>query len=83
MLSGTSPSQEVLNALLEAKRSWGEPDVPVTVIPTYETDALCYWIALNQEALEEQKIDVAPSASRCTINLQNHETSCAAYRLEF
>ncbi|XP_064460880.1 microtubule-associated protein futsch-like isoform X2 [Ornithodoros turicata] len=83
VLSGTSPSQDVLNALLEAKRSWGEPDVAVTVIPTYETDALCYWIALNQEALEEQKIDVAPSASRCTINLQNHETSCAAYRLEF
>lgn len=83
VLSGTSPSQDVLNALLEAKRSWGEPDVPVTVIPTYETDTLCYWIALNQEALEEQKIDVAPSASRCTINLQNHETSCAAYRLEF
>ncbi|CAN7985046.1 unnamed protein product [Ixodes hexagonus] len=83
VLSGTSPSQEVLNALLEAKRGWGDPDVPVTVIPTYETDALCYWIALNQKALEEQKIDVAPSASRCTINLQDHESSCAAYRLEF
>lgn len=83
VLSGTSPSQDVLNALLEAKRGWDDPDVPVTVIPTYETDALCYWIALNQKALEEQKIDVAPSASRCTINLQDHESSCAAYRLEF
>ena len=31
----------------------------------------------------ENKIDLAPSASRCTINLQDHETSCAAYRLEF
>lgn len=83
VLSGTNPSQEVLNALLEAKRSWNDPDAPVTVIPTYETDALCYWIAHNQKSLEEQKIDVAPSASRCTINLQDHESSCAAYRLEF
>ncbi|KAH8039773.1 hypothetical protein HPB51_008705 [Rhipicephalus microplus] len=83
VLSGTNPSQQVLDALLEAKRGWGEPDVPVTVIPTYETDALCYWIAHNQKALEEHHIDVAPSASRCTINLQDHESSCAAYRLEF
>ncbi|XP_049520806.1 LOW QUALITY PROTEIN: microtubule-associated protein futsch-like [Dermacentor silvarum] len=83
VLSGTNPSQQVLDALLEAKRGWGEPDAPVTVIPTYETDALCYWIAHNQKALEEHHIDVAPSASRCTINLQDHESSCAAYRLEF
>ncbi|KAL3218321.1 hypothetical protein MRX96_031591 [Rhipicephalus microplus] len=83
VLSGTNPSQQVLDALLEAKRGWGEPDVPVTVIPTYETDALCYWIAHNQKTLEEHHIDVAPSASRCTINLQDHESSCAAYRLEF
>lgn len=83
VLSGTNPSQQVLDALLEAKRGWGEPDAPVTVIPTYETDALCFWIAHNQKALEEHHIDVAPSASRCTINLQDHESSCAAYRLEF
>ncbi|KAK8785269.1 hypothetical protein V5799_008367 [Amblyomma americanum] len=83
VLSSTNPSQQVLDALLEAKRGWGEPDAPVTVIPTYETDALCYWIAHNQKALEEHHIDVAPSASRCTINLQDHESSCAAYRLEF
>ncbi|XP_023235613.1 microtubule-associated protein futsch-like isoform X1 [Centruroides sculpturatus] len=83
VFSGTNPSKEVLNALLEAKRSWEDKDAEVTIIPTYETDTLGYWIALNQDLLAENKIDVAPSANRCTINLQDHETSCAAYRLEF
>ena len=55
----------------------------VTIIPTYDTDVLGYWVAENEDALAEHKIDLAPSASRCTINLQDHETSCAAYRLEF
>ena len=55
----------------------------VTIIPTYDSDVLGYWVADNEDALTEYKIDLAPSASRCTINLQDHETSCAAYRLEF
>ena len=55
----------------------------MTIIPTYDSDVLGYWVAENEEALMEHKIDLAPSASRCTINLQDHETSCAAYRLEF
>ncbi len=55
----------------------------VTIIPTYDSDVLGYWVAENEDALTEHKIDLAPSASRCTINLQDHETSCAAYRLEF
>lgn len=55
----------------------------VTIIPTYDTDALGYWVAANEEALIANKIDLAPSAVRCTINLQDHETSCNAYRLEF
>lgn len=82
VFSGINPSKEVLNSLLEAKKSWKD-DSEVTIIPTYETDTLGYWMALNQETLIENKIDVAPSASRCTVNLQDHETSCAAYRLEF
>ncbi|XP_023228714.1 microtubule-associated protein futsch-like, partial [Centruroides sculpturatus] len=82
VFSGINPSKEVLNSLLEAKKSWKD-DSEVTIIPTYETDTLGYWMALNQDTLIENKIDVAPSASRCTVNLQDHETSCAAYRLEF
>ena len=42
----------------------------VTIIPTYDTDVLGYWVAENEELLNELKIDLAPSASRCTINLQ-------------
>ena len=55
----------------------------VTMIPTYDTDTLGYWVADNEEALAANHIDLSPSASRCTINLQDHETSCSAYRLEF
>lgn len=55
----------------------------VTIIPTYDTDTLGYWVAENEDALAKYKIDLSPSASRCTINLQDHETSCSAYRLEF
>lgn len=55
----------------------------VTIIPTYDTDVLGYWVAENEELLTKHKIDLSPSASRCTINLQDHETSCSAYRLEF
>ena len=42
----------------------------VTIIPTYDTDVLGYWVAENEDLLAELKIDLAPSASRCTINLQ-------------
>jgi len=55
----------------------------VTIIPTYDTDTLGYWVAENEDTLAKYKIDLSPSASRCTINLQDHETSCSAYRLEF
>ena len=42
----------------------------MTIIPTYDTDVLGYWVAKNEELLAQLKIDLAPSASRCTINLQ-------------
>lgn len=83
VFSGVDPSREVFNALIEAKKTWENKDQEVTIIPTYDTDVLGYWVAENEELLAELKIDLAPSASRCTINLQDHATSCAAYRLEF
>ncbi|CAB4059317.1 unnamed protein product [Lepeophtheirus salmonis] len=73
---------ETLNILI-SQTKWEDKNLEVTIIPTYDSDALGYWVAENEEALIENKIDLAPSASRCTINLQDHETSCAAYRLEF
>ncbi|KAK7791071.1 hypothetical protein R5R35_007158 [Gryllus longicercus] len=83
VFSGTEPSREVYNALLEAKQTWEDKELEVTIIPTYDTDTLGYWVAENEDALAKCKIDLSPSASRCTINLQDHETSCSAYRLEF
>merc|ERR1712223_560379 len=83
VFSGVEPSRAVFDALLEAKKMWENKDLEVTIIPTYDSDVLGYWVADNEDALTEHKIDLAPSASRCTINLQDHETSCAAYRLEF
>ncbi|PNF28509.1 hypothetical protein B7P43_G14785 [Cryptotermes secundus] len=83
VFSGTEPSREVYNALLDAKQTWEDKELEVTIIPTYDTDTLGYWVAENEDALAMHKIDLSPSASRCTINLQDHETSCSAYRLEF
>ncbi|XP_034933816.1 microtubule-associated protein futsch [Chelonus insularis] len=83
VFSGTEPSRDVYDALLNAKKTWENKDLEVTMIPTYDTDTLGYWVADNEEALAINRIDLSPSASRCTINLQDHETSCSAYRLEF
>ncbi|XP_065224553.1 microtubule-associated protein futsch [Planococcus citri] len=83
VFSGTDPSKDVFNALIEAKKTWEDQNLEVTIIPTYDTDVLGYWITENEETLANLKIDLSPSASRCTINLQDHDTSCSAYRLEF
>ena len=83
VISALNPSPGVLNALLEAKQMWENPEAEVTLIPTYDTETLRHWMGLHRDQLSQLKIDVAPSASRCTIQLQDHETSCAAYRLEF
>ncbi|XP_037050121.1 microtubule-associated protein futsch [Bradysia coprophila] len=83
VFSGTEPSRDVYNALLEAKQTWEDKELEVTIIPTYDTDVLGYWVSENEDLLAKYRIDLSPSASRCTINLQDHETSCSAYRLEF
>lgn len=105
VFSGTDPSKEVLNALIEGKQAWEDQDLgecglfvikilsvcelnkciclEVTIIPTYDTDTLSQWVAENEDLLAKLKIDLSPSASRCTIKLQDHNTSCSAYRLEF
>lgn len=80
--SSMNPNTQTLNALLEAKASWQEPDLLVTLIPTYDTDVLRQWMVENQEKLTALKVEIAPSASRCTVQLQEHETCCLAYRLE-
>lgn len=83
--SGISPCKETLEALIEAKKTWppSERKMPVTVIPTHDTESLGYWMAENEQTLANLNIEVAPSANRCTVTLQGHETSCSAYRVEF
>lgn len=83
VLSTLSPNPQTLTALMEAKETWENKNAEVTLIPTYDNDTLRHWMGLNRDKLNELNIDLAPSASRCTIHLQDHETSCSAYRLEF
>ncbi|KAL8606448.1 hypothetical protein ACOMHN_015537 [Nucella lapillus] len=83
VLSSRNPNPKILEMLMEAKESWGKADQEVTVIPTYETQILQHWMAVHKEKLSENKIDIAPAASRCTVRLQDHEDSCYTYRLEF
>ncbi|ESO06713.1 hypothetical protein HELRODRAFT_188466 [Helobdella robusta] len=83
VLSTICPDAVVLTALLEGKQTWEDPSLEVTIIPTYDTEVLRYWMAAHQGQLSQLRINVAPAANRCTIQLQDHETSCAAYRLEF
>ena len=83
VLSSLSPNTQILDALLEGKSTWEDKSLPVTVIPTYDNENLHHWMSLHKEKLTEAHVDIAPSASRCTIQLQDHETSASAYRLEF
>ncbi|KAL4227832.1 Methionine aminopeptidase 1B [Mactra antiquata] len=83
VLSTLSPDTHVLDALIEGKKTWDDKSLAVTVIPTYDNETLRLWMSLHKEKLAENNIEIAPSASRCTIQLQDHETSSSAYRLEF
>lgn len=90
VFSGVTPSREVFDALLTAKGTWDTPsNLYVTIIPTYESEALLSWIADNQRRLTELRIDVTPAANRCSINLAEDgdgatptEESCSAYKVE-
>lgn len=89
VFSGVTPSREVFEALLSAKATWDTPsNLYVTVIPTYESEALLSWIADNQRRLTELRIDVTPAANRCSINLADDggatptDESCSAYKVE-
>ena len=49
VFSAVNPSKEVLDALIEAKKTWDNKDAQVTIIPTHETETLCNWMSVNQE----------------------------------
>lgn len=80
VLSNPNPSPSLLTSILEAKEEWeGE----VVLIPTHDTEVLRFWMAAHHDQLSQAHLSVAPAANRCSIQLQDHHTSCAAYRLEF
>ncbi|KAK3097296.1 hypothetical protein FSP39_008440 [Pinctada imbricata] len=80
--SSQSPNPVTLNALVEAKQTWEDKDLQVTLYPTYDNDTLRHWMALNEQKLHDVKIEVAASVSRCILQLQDSDTSCQALRLE-
>ncbi|KAH9520217.1 hypothetical protein Btru_060293 [Bulinus truncatus] len=82
VISSLSPNTELLSSLMEAKATWEQKDLEVTLIPTYDSDSLRHWFGLHKEKLQELRIDLTPAVSRCTIQLQDLETSLPAYRLE-
>ena len=82
VFSGIDPHREVFEALIEGKKVW-DKQLITTVIPTHESESLGFWISNNRNLLNEFKIEVAPAADRCSINLQGYETKCSAYRVEF
>ncbi len=82
VLSSLHLGHEVLDALLQGKKAWARADLPVDLVPTYDSEALNLWMALNKDQLEEYNIVITPSAARCIVNLQEAAHKCAAYRLE-
>ncbi|XP_013094852.2 microtubule-associated protein 1B-like isoform X1 [Biomphalaria glabrata] len=82
VISALSPNTELLSSLMEAKATWEQKELEVTLIPTYESESLRHWFGLHKEKLQELRIDLTPAVSRCTIQLQDLETSLPAYRLE-
>jgi microtubule-associated protein 1 len=83
VLSTVTPDPATLGALLDAKATWDDADAEVTIIPTYDADVLRFWMGAHRDQLSQARVDIAPSANRCTIQLQDHDTGCSAYRLEF
>ena len=91
VLSAANPSRATLDAFLEAKKQLNsnakkreKAPTPISLIPTHESESLFYWISDRQKELEQEAIEVAPSASRCSCTLESHESEvCTSYRIQF
>ena len=79
--SSLSTNPATLNALLEGKAAWENKDLQVTLYPTYDNDTLRHWMALNDQKLNDLKIEIAAPVSRCILHLQDSETSCQALKV--
>lgn len=84
VLSALEPNESILNALIEAKETWEDKSLQVSLIPTYESDLMKKWFVSNEEKLVRLKIDVLPAAKYATITMdENPDLSCHVYKLEF
>lgn len=84
ILSTEEPNEHVLNALIEAKETWDEKSLQVSLIPTYESEVMRRWFEANEETLARLKIDVMPAANYATVTMDdNPDLSCQVYKLEF
>ena len=84
ILSTEDPSEHVLNSLLEAKETWDEKNLQVTIIPTYESEVMRNWFETNEENLARLKIDIMPAANYSTVTMDdNPDLSSQVYKLEF
>lgn len=86
VFSSEELSENTLNALIEGKDGWSGEDknLPVTIVPTYESEVLRTWFLANQEKLDRLKIDVLPAANMATVTLdENPNMSCRALKIEF
>ncbi|XP_035699452.1 microtubule-associated protein 1S-like [Branchiostoma floridae] len=84
VISGNSkstdePSISVLNSLLEGKQMWGNGDFEVTLIPTYDTEAMREWYQKNYSTLEQARINVIASGSKVVMQDESFE----ACKIEF
>nr|XP_039272383.1 microtubule-associated protein 1S-like isoform X1 [Styela clava] len=82
------PSTEVLNHLLEGKKSWlndgashstDSDDINVTVIPTHDTTAVREWYKQNFKELESCNIHMVASGSKVLVQVESIE----ACKIEF
>ena len=84
VLSAEEPSEQIFNALVAGKETWEDKNLQVTLIPTYESEAIRNWFVQNEEKLASLKIDVLPAANTATLTMdENPELSCQVLKLEF
>lgn len=83
VLSSISPNVKALALLVEGKQAWEDSGAEVSIIPTYDSEQMLSWIHENKDQLQKLNIKIGPPAYKCTMQLQELDTSCASYRLEF
>jgi len=85
VVSSAEHDVRLLDVIVDAVRTRREAPGElhtVRILPTHDTDELMAWKASRTE-LEALNVEVLTSAERCTIHLQEQDSSCRAFRLEF